>query len=87
MQIPEEMKKKYVERRRKDADTLSAGLASGSLEAFANIGHQLKGNAATFGFDELALIGERMEAAAESADQAAAQACLNDFNEWIQRHP
>jgi HPt (histidine-containing phosphotransfer) domain-containing protein len=86
MEIPEEMRKKYLERRQRDAIALSEARSRGDFEPFVKIGHQLKGNAATFGYDDLAELGKRMESAGESCSGEAADHCLNDFRKWILEH-
>lgn len=87
MQIPEEMRKKYLERRLKDFSELSTALERNELEVFKRIGHQLKGNAPTFGYDELAILGQNMEVAAESNDKDFARECLSKLQSWISSQP
>lgn len=83
MAIPDEMRKKYLERRQRDAKILEESRLSGDFSEFVKLGHQLKGNAATFGYDELAEIGKRMEEAGENNDPAAADTSLDEFKKWI----
>jgi HPt (histidine-containing phosphotransfer) domain-containing protein len=87
MVIPEEMRKKYLERRQRDFKLLESSLADGDLSEFLKLGHQLKGNAATFGYEELAELGRRMEVAGESKDRATAESCLEEYRKWLFLHP
>ena len=86
MVIPEEMRKRYLERRERDFKVLEKSLAHGDLSEFLNLGHQLKGNAATFGYEELAEVGKRMEVAGESKDRATAESCLEEYRKWLSLH-
>ena len=59
--LPIKMMTTYLERRLVDIDRLRQSLENGSVDEFNRIGHQLKGNARSFGFDELEPLGLRME--------------------------
>ena len=81
--IPNEMKIKYIERRKQDyADCLIA-LDKNDFETFLRIGHQLKGNAASFGFDDLGLIATEIENAAKVRDRARIQTLLVKFEKFL----
>ena len=86
MNIPDEMRAKYIERRRRDLEELTQASAQGNLEAFQRIGHQLKGNGATYGYEELGELGRRMEEAAEAGNKSGADACLAEFARWVGDH-
>ena len=86
MTIPDEMRKKYIERREKDMADLQEALAGSNLEPFKRIGHQLKGNGATYGYDELGELGHPMEEAAGSNQMDLARACLEELAGWIAAH-
>lgn len=61
MNLPIEMYQKYIERRKIDRDQLEQAVGAGSVEVFKRIGHQIRGNAGSFGFDDLVVLGDRME--------------------------
>lgn len=84
LSIPDEMRQKYIDRRTADLSQLRAALEKSEYEAFHKIGHQLKGNAATFGYDSLGLLGERMEKAGEARDRAEAESCLTELQGWLE---
>lgn len=84
MRIPEELRKKYLERRVRDLESLEQSMESGDLETFSRIGHQLKGNAATFGYETLAELGRKMEEAAEHKSKEEAKQCSFVLKAWIQ---
>ena len=83
MQLPAEMYKHYVERRKKDYDRLKLALDKNSVDEFKVVGHQIKGNASSFGFGELASIGLRMEELSLSQISSLGPKILQDFKNWI----
>ncbi len=83
--IPDEMKVKYIERRKQDyADCLEA-LNTSDFETFLRIGHQLKGNAASFGFDDLGLIAVEMEKAAHDSDISKVKIAVHKFENFFKK--
>lgn len=84
MQLPPEMYATYIQRRKEDFESLKTALQNADASLFKKIGHQLKGNASSFGFDELAELGKKMETVDGSNIQTLAPSLLNDFNLWIQ---
>lgn len=87
MNLPAEMKKKYIDRRAKDAVELGQALAAKNAEPFQRVGHQLKGNAVTFGYPELSDLGKEMEEAAIRGDFACLQAQLTALEVWLKGQP
>lgn len=83
--IPEEARQRYLERRKKDVESLREALSARSLEEFKRVGHQLKGNAASFGYGELEKVAVQMEAAAERQDLHEASRQLDLFQQWLNR--
>lgn len=81
--IPDEIRRKYLERRRSDADELSEAIRKGEFGPFARIGHQLNGNGPTYGYDSLADLGQRMEEAANRRDLQQAQDCFFTLKAWV----
>lgn len=80
--IPEEVRLRYIERRQKDIESLRLALTNKALEEFARIGHQLKGNASSFGYPDLEKIGVQMEQAGMKGDPNEASRSLQMFEEW-----
>jgi HPt (histidine-containing phosphotransfer) domain-containing protein len=68
MEIPKASQLKYIQRRLDELDFLKTSLSEGNFEPAIRIGHQLKGNAVTFGFAEFQKIGEELEFAAINKD-------------------
>lgn len=84
MDLPLEMYHKYVQRRRDDLCKLQSALAIGRVDEFTIIGHQIKGNAASFDFADLAVIAEKMEKLDPHDLQVRGAQLLNDFANWIE---
>ncbi len=83
--IPEEMKAKYIERRKQDYDDCIAAFDKSDYEVFLRIGHQLKGNASSFGFDDLGMIATEIEHGAQLKDLSALKISLKKFDAFLQR--
>jgi HPt (histidine-containing phosphotransfer) domain-containing protein len=73
MEMPIESKLLYLERRKKDVDDCMTALMTGDYEVLARVGHQIRGNAVTFGYGELTQIGEILEDSARSRNKTTAQ--------------
>jgi HPt (histidine-containing phosphotransfer) domain-containing protein len=83
--IPDEVRKMYVERRHKDLSTLKNSLAERKLDEFKRIGHQLKGNAASFGHSDLEKIAIGLEIAGDKQDLFEARKQVDLFESWLTR--
>lgn len=83
MVIPDSMKQQYIERRKADLQKLQTALNENDFSVIGRIGHQLKGNAATFGFNELEAIGIALEDAGDASDKEAAHQALVSLSSWL----
>ena len=81
--IPADARIRYIERRKKDIESLRSALSIGSFEEFKRIGHQLKGNAASFGYADLEKVAIQIEIAGENQDAGLAQVQLSQFEKWL----
>lgn len=75
----------YIQRRQQDVTLLTGELRKGNFEEFKRIGHQLKGNGATFGFPEIGELGKRLEKAALENNVPELQNLLKDLDIWAKR--
>lgn len=66
MQVPVEARQKYLERRKQDITASKEALLKLDYYFLERLGHQVKGNAITFGFDELTNIAVAIEQAAKA---------------------
>lgn len=83
MEVPNEIMVKYIERRKRDLEDCLSGLARNQFEDIERVGHQLKGNGATFGHPELSSIGKKLEQAAQVQDLETLQTALKEFSHWV----
>ncbi len=85
MDLPRELIVNYVERRILDVETLKTSLATHQLSEFRRIGHQLAGNAASYGFDDLGVIGRQMEQLSDTALDTEGPQLLHRFEDWLEK--
>jgi HPt (histidine-containing phosphotransfer) domain-containing protein len=69
MQVPVELKIKYLSRRMHDIRLLRASLENDDYSFALKLGHQVKGNAVTFDVPQIAFLGLEMEQAAQRKDK------------------
>lgn len=84
--IPDEMKKTYIERRKKDFADCMQAVDENNMEPLARISHQLKGNAASFGFTELSQIAIDLENATHEKDTKKIKSVLKKFETFLTQH-
>ena len=81
--VPEDLQARYLRRRVNDLNVLKESLSRGSLTYFTRIGHQIKGNASSFGFDDLEPLAQAMENCGQNEDRAAAHLVVATFSNWL----
>ena len=81
-EIPAEARMRYIERRQSDIESLRTALQSQNWAEFKRIGHQIKGNAASFGYLELEKVAIQLELAGERHDLIEASRQLTFFENW-----
>lgn len=86
MEVPEELHHRYLERRKQDLQVCRKNLRSHHFEDLEKLGHRLKGNGLTFGYQELSDIGSRLELAALQENVAELEQAIHDFELWLNRH-
>jgi HPt (histidine-containing phosphotransfer) domain-containing protein len=85
MEIPAENRKIYLERRKSDLQLCMEYLEKKDFKELARVGHQLKGNASTFGFPELAKIGKSLEISAKENDHSSSTKLVQEISVWIKK--
>ena len=85
MEVPEAMKERYLEHRRNDLKACLVSLEKKSFDEIEKVGHQLKGNAETFGHPELSTIGEHLEESARSQNLEKLKQSILELARWISR--
>jgi HPt (histidine-containing phosphotransfer) domain-containing protein len=84
MQIPIELKLKYLERRIQDIQNLKSYMQNNDFSYALKLGHQVKGNAVTFDFPQLAFIGMQIEKAAMKSDKEKINILLDKMESAIE---
>lgn len=83
MQVPVEARQKYLERRKQDVIASKEALAKRDYFFLERLGHQIKGNAITFGFDELTNVAIAIEQAAKSKNMTELQDLVTKFESTV----
>jgi HPt (histidine-containing phosphotransfer) domain-containing protein len=87
MEIPQASQKKYLIRRHEDLARAKQALLDSDFAVIQSIGHQWKGNGATFGFPELGALGSNLEEAAAEKRIHDVKSLVAEFEIWIKSHP
>lgn len=85
--LPNEMIDLYVHRRHEDVRILRASLDSGCIDEVNRIGHQIAGNARSFGFPELERIGEKLESLTKEELPTTGEAIVLELRHWTKLNP
>lgn len=83
--IPKEARQKYIERRRSDLENCKKALQEKDFEILARVAHQIKGNASTFGYDELSEIAVELEKMALAKNSEKLIQVLSRFSQFLYR--
>lgn len=83
MQVPVEARQKYLERRKQDVVASKEALSKQDYSFLERLGHQVKGNAVTFGFDELTNIAVAIEQAAKAKNITQLQTLIEQFESAV----
>lgn len=83
MRVTSEMKKRYISRRIEEIKLIQGQIGANDFTLAQTVGHQIKGNAKTFEFPEIAVIGVEMEAAAKERDSKNLNICLRHLSEYF----
>lgn len=81
--LPQEMYVTYLERRKVELERLKQAAAEGRIEDFKVVGHQLKGNAPSYGFEDLAVIARKLELVTVETVSTDGQSLLKDYEQWL----
>jgi len=74
---------RYLEHRARDIAALRRALDVEDFPSVDRIGHNLRGNGQSYGFPELAAIGEVLEAAAKAKNAASIREQLRSLEAWL----
>lgn len=86
MDIPYEMRVTYYKRRLEDYSACLKAIENQKTDFLQTVGHQMKGNAQPFGFDELAVIGNELEIAAKANDWQKIKILVEKFGIYLSQN-
>jgi HPt (histidine-containing phosphotransfer) domain-containing protein len=75
----------YLEYRRLDCAEIEHLLATGGMEYIQIMGHRMKGSGGSFGFDEISVIGEALEFAAQVPDVEGIKSAVGRLEKYLAR--
>ena len=85
MELPERILGKYIEHRKRDFKECLMSFKRHQYDKIEKVGHQLKGNGATFGHPDLSSIGEKLEEGAKEKNTEILEKSLEEFSDWIKK--
>ena len=75
----------FLENRRLDCLLVERLLAEGALDEIQSLGHRMKGSGGSYGFDEISVIGEALELAAQDVDADGISAAVRHLETYLDR--
>jgi len=81
--IPDDLKKKYIERRQTDLNECLSHLKSKNFTSLEKLGHKMKGNGGTFGYLIITKIGDKIEKGSKTKNEPLIQEALKELASWI----
>lgn len=77
----------YLSQRRQEMFRVKSAIDSGDFETITCIGHNVSGNAGTFGFSQLGVYAKAMENAAKERDLGKAKQYADLMSEYLESNP
>jgi HPt (histidine-containing phosphotransfer) domain-containing protein len=76
---------RFIAHRAENVGAIKLALERGDYAVIARLGHNMRGNGHSYGFPEIAAIGERMEAEARARNAAGVREQLTALEDWVAR--
>lgn len=73
----------FLEHKRADADHIIAAADTEDYAELGRIGHKIKGEGGSYGFDAITHIGAAVERCAKARDLAAVRRCAQELRSYI----
>jgi HPt (histidine-containing phosphotransfer) domain-containing protein len=83
MKLSAQAVERFIERRRLELEQISLLIEKEDFSTIQRLGHSLKGSGKMFGFEDLGLVGARLEDAAAGRDMRAILACHAELKAWV----
>ena len=75
----------FLTRKRADLEAMRGALSRGDLATIVSVGHKIKGEGGSFGFDTISEIGAALEQSGKKGDRASAQQLVSDLSEYLEK--
>ena len=73
----------FMKNRAKEVDALRAAVGAADYEQLRQLGHRMKGVGNSYGVAHVSTLGKRIEDGAKASDQAALQACVDEYADYL----
>lgn len=80
----EELARRYISNRTNEVELLKKNLEVSDYHSLKVIGHRLKGNAGSYGFDDLGVFGSAIEIASNDKDNLVIINMINNIENYLQ---
>jgi HPt (histidine-containing phosphotransfer) domain-containing protein len=75
----------FMKNRHKEVETLRSALAAADFEQLRQLGHRMKGVGNSYGFENVSVLGRKIEDGARSGDRAALGGCITEYADYLSR--
>lgn len=75
----------FLGNRRSDCSLIHLYLEKGAFDEIRTLGHRMKGAGGSYGFDDISVIGETMEKAAQIADHRTIRTEVQRLSDYLDR--
>lgn len=75
----------YMSRREEDMNAMWTHFHKGEFEAIGRIAHKIKGNGASYGFESLTQLAERLQNSVNSKDRGAIEADVQALDQEVKK--
>jgi CheY-like chemotaxis protein/HPt (histidine-containing phosphotransfer) domain-containing protein len=74
----------FLEHKRDDVQKIAAAIEAGDYETLSQVGHKMKGEGGSYGFDAITMMGGALEEAAKIKDQAAVRHWASELTAFLE---
>ena len=82
--VSPEMRIQYLSKKKAEVAECMGSIQQSEFKSSSHLGHKLKGNALSFGFDDLGKLGDQLEVAANKMDLENTKSILLLINRYIE---
>jgi HPt (histidine-containing phosphotransfer) domain-containing protein len=75
----------FMKNRAKELETLRSALAAGDFDQMRQLGHRMKGVGNSYGFENVSLLGKKVEDGAKAGDRDALGTHLAEYADYLAR--